>query len=169
MDKLPGSKCPLVEDWRQWDIFHGRFWELSPEHKAVLEKSNAAILGMKIGEIDATWELAADSDPYPTPPKSFKKSHHFHADLGVDGHEVHIDKISAVFFGPLRGFTEYRIFVDGVFAGRGGSAGGSWGSFGNDLPAKALLGGEKVLVLDREFGQEYPRIRLWAIEKLGGS
>jgi hypothetical protein len=42
-----------------------------------------------------------------------------------------------------------------IFAGRGGTAGGSWGSFGNDLPAKALLNGEKVLVLDKEFGQEY--------------
>ena len=161
--------CPLTDDWRTWDIFHDCFWELSPENAETFRKANAAILGMKIGEIDATWELAADSDPYPRPPKSFLAHHHFHADLNVDGHEVHVDKVFVMNWGPLRGFTEFRIFVDGVFAGRGGSAGGSWGSFGNDLPAKALLGGDRVLMLDRESGQEYPRIRIWAIEKLGGS
>jgi hypothetical protein len=169
MDNPNKGVCPLGETWRQWDIFHGCFWELSPEHKAAFDKSNAATLGSFIREIRVTWELAADSDPFPTPPKSFKKSHHFHADFNIDDLAVHVDKISAIFFGPLRGFTEYRIFVNGVFAGRGGAAGGTWGSFGNDLPAKALLAGDRVLVLDRESGQEYPRIRLWAIEKLGGS
>ena len=162
MDNSNKGVCPLGSAWRNWDVFHECFWELSPEDAETFRKANAVTLGPLIREISAAWELAADSDPYPRPPKSFLAHHHFHADFSVDGHAVHIDKIFVINWGPLRGYTEYRIFVDGHFAGRGGAAGGSWGSFGNDLPAKALLNGEKVLVLDKEFGQEYPRIRLCA-------
>lgn len=115
--------CPLVDDWRTWDIFHDSFWALSPENAETFRKANAATLGPLIREIRATWELAVDSDPHPTPPKSFKKSHHFHADFNIDDHVVHIDKVSSVFFGPLRGYTEYRIYVDGVFVRIPGESG----------------------------------------------
>jgi hypothetical protein len=153
----------MTDDWRTWDIFHDRFWVLSPEDAETFKKVNAVKLGKQIGEIAATWKLAADSDPFPTPPKSYKKHHHFHFDLEVDGHAVHIDKITAMFWGPLRGFTEYRLFVDGHFAGRGGTAGGSWGSFGRDDAARAMISDKKMLVIDLRKGQDERQIELWEI------
>jgi len=145
------------------DIFHDSFWELSPEHAETFRKANAATLGPFIREISAAWELAADSDPFPTPPKSFKEHHHFHLDLEIDSRAVHIDKVTVLRWGPLRGYTEYRIYVDGLFAGRGGTAGGSWGSFGRDDAAKAIVNDKTMLVLDLNGNRNEPPIQVWTI------
>ena len=69
--------------------------------------------------------LAGLTDPY-----TFLVSH-LHADFNLEGHEVHVDFVRFFRAGPQTSYREYRVFVDGEQAGRGGGFRGFLGgSFG---------------------------------------
>jgi hypothetical protein len=81
---------------------------------------------------------------------------HLHTEFVEDGHLIHIDVVAALMSGPLRGYWEARIFIDGALAGRGGFGGAAMGCGGNDLPAVARVGnGALVAVADGR--QDWPR------------
>jgi hypothetical protein len=109
------------------------------------------------------WELASDDvsvRPFTLaevgwdPSEWNENTGHIHTEFVEDGYLVHIDVVSFLRHGPLRGFWEVRIFIDGELAGRGGAIGYPPCS-GNDLPAVARVGRGKVIAVAKG-GQPWP-------------
>lgn len=147
--------CPLGSEWRNWDVFtEARFTVSSPEEKATIAEVRKAKWGEKLREIEVVWETAPDDASYQPAPEDAHFSEgspsHVHTEFQIDDQLIHIDRLHADKLCPGRSYTEFRIFVNGRLAGRGGSAGSSLGGGGSDLPAVALVGTDKVLTVDRQ-------------------
>jgi hypothetical protein len=71
---------------------------------------------------------------------------HRHATFDIDGHRVHVDWLAARRSKPTFAFIEYRVFVDGLLAGRGGRAQVGVGAPSN-RPARALLDDTQLLMV----------------------
>jgi hypothetical protein len=90
---------------------------------------------------------------------------HHHAETPINGHLIHIDVVNVLKYGPGRSVREFRIFVDGELAGRGGDCGCSLGFGGGDLPAVARIDSDVVLTVDADSGKEPPVVELWQIRQ----
>jgi len=142
--------CPLPASWRQWDLFGNDYRQLSADEHRTCGAARRLLPLESYGPLKVDWELARDDarfpaiapqesgQPKPTPSKASPT--HVHGDLTIDSHAVHIDHLHATKGGPLRGYDEVRIFVDGRLAARGGRCGCSLGFGGDDLPAVAAIG-----------------------------
>ncbi len=147
------NTCPMGSAWREWDLSTPeRVHPSDPGDFARVQAARAAVRGMKLEKIEVSWSIASDDARYLRAPRGAHHAEespsHLHADFTVNGHRVHIDRLSANKHSPGRSYVEIRIFVDGILAGRGGSAGSSLGGGGNDLPAIALLGDDRALTVD---------------------
>jgi hypothetical protein len=91
---------------------------------------------------------------------------HTHAEASVVGRVLHIDRVSGTRFGPGRSIVEFRLFFDGVLAGRGGSVGCSLGFGGRDLPAVALVGDRLAVTVEFVEGVAIPIVELWKVRPL---
>ena len=82
--------------------------------------------------------------------------------VDIDGRTVHVDWVSNSNQkgGPGRALTEFRVFVDGQLAGRGGEWGCSLGAGGRDLPLVARIGADTALTLDH-MGRGLPIVEVW--------
>jgi hypothetical protein len=69
---------------------------------------------------------------------------------------------------PGRSVREFRIFVDGELAGRGGQCGCSLGFGGGDLPAVACVDSDLVVTVDAVAGEQLPVVELWRIRQAHG-
>ena len=69
--------------------------------------------------------------------------------------------VGATKFGPGRSFKEFRIFVAGRLAGRGGRCGCSPGIGGSDLTAVARLGRGQAITVDAH--GERPVVEVWGV------
>ena len=148
--------CPMGSEWRNWDLStEGRFRPSNPEERASTEKAQKTKRGKRLKQIEVSWETAPDDVQYqPVPQDShFAKGSpcHLHTEFKVDDVLIHIDRLYANKYAPGRSYVEFRIFVNGTLAGRGGSAGSSLGGSGNsDLPAVALIGSDKIISVDNQ-------------------
>ena len=108
----------------------------------------------RLRQLKVSWEPAPDNVDHPTisGPGSHHKggSTHLHAEFTVEQVLIYIDRLWGRGFGPGRCFTEFRIFVDGELAGRGGVAGASIGAGNSDAPALALIGADKIMCVDTD-------------------
>ncbi len=75
---------------------------------------------------------------------------------------VHIDCVTTRRDNPTFAFREYRIFVDGLLAGRGGLQACGLGAAITDLPAVALLGRQYAIVASEDDDQQ-PVVELWTV------
>ena len=149
------QNCPMGRDWRNWDLStEARFKPSNPEARAAITRARKARQGERLRQVEVVWETAPDDASYQPAPEG---SHflegspsHIHTEFEIDGELVHIDRLHVNKFAPGRSYTEFRIFVNGKLAGRGGSAGTSLGGGGSDLPAVALVGKDKVLTVDKQ-------------------
>lgn len=151
------QRCPLQDNWRKWDLFAEatRFNHLSNlVDVATNQNAREARRGKRLRLIEAVWEVAPDDASVQCPPKdaNFYKGSpcHKHIEFELDGQLVHIDRMYASKGGPGRSYTEFRVFVNGKFAGRGGGAGTSLGGGGSDLPAVALVSNDKMLTVSED-------------------
>lgn len=147
------NTCPMGSAWRDWDLSTPeRFHPSDPDDFAQVQAARAAVRGRALDTIAVSWSIAPDDARTLRAPQGTQHAKespsHLHAELTVDGHRVHIDRLSANKHSPGRSYKEIRIFVDGILAGRGGSAGSSAGGGGSDLPAIALPGDDRVLTVD---------------------
>ena len=152
--------CPLVADWKRWDIFVGRdddFRQVPAEDQARCDAARLAHPLAHKGRLKLSWCAAADSVI------GLHTPDHIHAEATVDGHHVHIDRIARHRYSPGRSLTEVRIFVDGVLAGRAGSAGCSLGAGGSDLPAVARLGRSRAITVDVIHTIAFPIVEFWEV------
>jgi acyl-CoA-binding protein len=160
--------CPLDSNWRDWDLFGpNQYFKLPPELEAISKAAQAVKRGAEIQTVEAEWESAADDVRFVPAPKgtSFAKGSptHQHTEFGLDGHLIHIDRVGATRGGPGRSIVEYRIYLDGQFAGHGGRGGTSLGGGGDSLPAVALLGQDKILTVSEDWANppQYSVIQVW--------
>jgi hypothetical protein len=181
--------CPLGAGWQQWDL--GNCWTdgLPGDAQAIADRGERVRGVRLLGTLNARFVWAFDDpsrlalgvggDLAPNQPWNS----HIHAEFPIDGHQVHIDWITATRFGPGRSLTEVRIFIDGKFAGRAGYTGSSLGGGGSSFPAVALIGNGKALVLTDETqpmvafqdaSSQYnrtdaavqrPLVRLWTVQE----
>lgn len=152
--------CPLVADWKRWDIFVGRDDDFRHVAAADQARSDAARQAQPIahnGRLKLAWCAAADSDI------GLHTPDHIHAETTVDEHHVHIDRIERHRYSPGRSLTEVRIFVDGLLQGRGGFVGCSLGAGGSDLPAIARVGPSRAITVDATNGVAFPIVELWEV------
>jgi hypothetical protein len=152
--------CPVVADWKRWDIFVGRdddFRKVPAEDEARCDAARRADPIAHNGRLKLAWCSAADSGIGMHTPD------HIHAETTVDGHHVHIDRIERPRHSPGRALTEVRVFVDGALAGRAGFAGCSQGAGGSDLPAVARLGLSRAITVDVVHGIAFPVVELWEV------
>ena len=146
--------CPLTNDWRRWHAGTvDRFRLLDPADQARAVAALQALRGRRLRRIEVLWERAIDDvfyQPERTPGHSFwlGSPSHLHTSFRLERWRVHIDRLMAERRGPGCVYLEYRIFIDGRIAGRGGMAGGPYGCGNNDLPAAALLGERRILTVD---------------------
>jgi hypothetical protein len=145
--------CPMDSTWRSWSlgtIVKGR---LDPGAATRVEEAASAFLSSLEGVLDLRWE-AADDDVTRQPVDHATERgltsgspRHAHATFALEGHDVHIDRVSTQRSGPGFFYIEYRIHVDGLLTGRGGRLSCSLGVSGNDLPAVALVGETHAVVV----------------------
>jgi hypothetical protein len=181
--------CPLNSRWREWDL--GNCWRdgLPSDAAAIAERSDRVQGVRLLGDLNAHWTYAFD-DPSRLALEAgndlssdWPWMSHIHTELVIDHRLIHIDWVSATKSGPGRSLLQVRIFIDGVFAGHGGSSGASIGSGDNSLPAVALIGSTKALVVDgkalpivayQDSSSSYarddaavqrPLVRLWKVEE----
>lgn len=152
--------CPMDSSWRKWDLSSPeRFGLLDPADKKKAIEASKAKLGKLLSEFQPAWQTASDDSSLLEKPHhvSFYDGYpkHEHVELSVDGHLIHIDRLSAKMSGPGRSYLEYRIYVDGQLAGRGGGAGAIFGMGNSDLPARALCGMNRLITVDREKNISY--------------
>jgi hypothetical protein len=88
---------------------------------------------------------------------------HLHAGTIIEGVRLHIDRVAATKYGPGRSFLEFRIFTDGVLAGRGGRCGCSLGGGGSDLPAVARVAAHLVITVEDAAEDGRPTVELWGV------
>lgn len=98
--------------------------------------------------IHVAWELAIDDCHYdPEPGVDLRSPRHIHASHEINGHGVHIDYIRFMQGGPLSGFDEFQVFVDGAFRNRGGKFVHVPGSFWRGFPVAVRLD-DRLLVIN---------------------
>jgi len=149
--------CPLPASWQLWDLFGHDYRQLSADEHRTCAAARLLLPLESHGPLSVDWEVGPGDARYPsiTAPEPEQPNStvsrgsptHVHADLAIDGHAVHIDHLHATRGGPLRGYHEVRIFVDGRLAGRGGRCGCSLGFGGNDLPAVAAIGQDTAIAV----------------------
>jgi hypothetical protein len=176
MTNVPDDdQCPLDRSWRLWGMFgqERRYDRVSPEDKVICDQARRATPVRHLGLIELAWRAAAD-DGRKVPMTSEESGdvewrwakgspQHVHVEIEVDGHRVHVDRASASKRGPGNMYLEFRIFVDGRLAGRGGRCGTSLGVGGSDLPAVARVGPHKAITLDEDVGVSTPIAELWEV------
>jgi len=153
--------CPLPPTWRLWDLFGGPerdYRQLSSAERRICARARRMQPVTHRGLVELDWELARDdgrfqlaqsAEPSELDWNSLKDSpRHTHAEVLLDGQRVHIDLVSATTYGPGRSYADFRIFVDGHLAGRGGSCSCSLGFGGSDLPAVAAVGRNAAITAD---------------------
>jgi hypothetical protein len=116
-----------------------------------------------LGAVPLSWHRAASADAYAI---DRSPSRRIHATANVDGHVVHVDWVRNVWDGPGRVINEFRVDVDHLLAGRGGSFGCSLGAVGNDLPLVARIDADRAMTLDRAF-RGLPIVELWEVKRKG--
>ena len=152
--------CPMNSDWRAWHAATpDRFRLADPAAQARAVEAMQATRGRRLRQIDVLWERAPDDvfyQPEQEPNHSFwiGSPSHLHTSFKLGPWRVHIDRLLAERRGPLSIYIEYRIYINGVIAGRGGMAGGPYGCGNYDLPAAALLGDGRILSVDRDLNIE---------------
>jgi hypothetical protein len=148
------ATCPLDSEWRDWDFLNvpnRRLTGAAIERHHVLRKLNGV---RDLGELELAWEIAFDDpgrlihEAGGDSTGNHPWSSHIHAETTIDDSRLHIDWITASRFGPGRSMTEVRIFLDGALVGQGFSGGCSLGFGGSDLPAVAMVGRDKAVVVD---------------------
>lgn len=161
----PGRRirsCPMNSDWRNW--YSGtpeRFRLADPAARRKAAAAQRAPRGRLVRKVLARWERAADDAVYQPErdPQSSVKSgspSHVHTSFRLGKQRIHIDRMMIERSGPLCMFIEYRIYVDGAVAGRGGICAGPYGNGNHDLPAVAFLNARRILSVDRNLD-----IRVW--------
>jgi hypothetical protein len=131
-------ECPLDRSWRRWDLVGpARLNAVPADAQPAIGRSKGATPLLHLGVLDLAWEVAADdaaNQPMTTAESGEPEwrwaagtPRHIHAETHIDGDRLHVDWVAATKYGPLRGFSEIRIFVNGQLAGRGGRAGISLG------------------------------------------
>ena len=169
--------CPL-EHWRLWDMFakpENDFRFVPDDRAQVCRDARLVRPILHLGQVALEWEVAADDARHVpmTPAESGSPDwkyqsgspSHLHAETTIDGHLVHIDRVCASKSGPGRSVLEFRVFVEGKLAGRGGRCGCSLGFGGSDLPAVAQVGGSRVLTVDAVHGFATPVVELWEFSR----
>jgi hypothetical protein len=152
--------CPLVTDWKRWDIFVGRdddFRQVPAEDQARCAAARRAHPVAHDGRLKLSWCAADDSGiGLHTPDR-------IHAETTIDEHSVHIDRIERHRHSPGRSLTEVRIFADGVLAGRAGRCGCSLGGGGGNLPAIARFGPSRAITVELIHDIAFPIVELWEV------
>jgi hypothetical protein len=151
MAKITG--CPMDPSWRSWDVWSPERTLAGAVDGVVCRQAQAMQHGAKLSEQPVLWEVAPDDAEFHAPAGDAGfvdgSPSHRHAEFAIDGQQVHIDCLVAHKWGPSRFYVEYRIFVDGVLAGRGGESSlPQGGASDRDLPAVALFGQDRVLTVD---------------------
>jgi hypothetical protein len=147
------TTCPLAPTWRGWDVWSPERTLGGATEGAVCRQARATPRGARLSEQPVLWEVSPDDAEFHPPAGDAGfvdgSPSHRHAEFAIDGHQVHIDCLVAHKWGPSRFYVEYRIFVDGALAGRGGESSLPQGGIPDkNLPAVALLGQDKVLTVD---------------------
>jgi hypothetical protein len=74
-----------------------------------------------VQRLPVRWELAPDDHRCGQPDRRLVgRPSHLHASFQLGKHDVHVDFVRFVSWGPLSGTEEFLVFVDGVLQGRGG-------------------------------------------------
>lgn len=148
--------CPMKCDWRRWNsATPDRFRLADPDEHNRAASAQQAVRGRRLQTIRARWERAADDafyQPDPDPHTSYKAGSpcHVHTSFRLGKQRIHIDRLMIERGGPLCVFIEYRIYIDGAVAGRGGICGGPYGNGNMDLPAVAFLDSRRILSVDED-------------------
>jgi hypothetical protein len=165
--------CPLGRSWRQWRLGGPVTGRLEPGDLMRVEGARRARLLNRLSPVEVRWELAAD-DVTNMPVDAARERHldadtprHSHATFVVAEHTIHIDRISARQSGPTFAFREYRIFVDHILAGAGGLQQCGLGAPLSSLPAVALVGESRAVVIT-ENRDGTPVIELSAVDMQAG-
>lgn len=157
--------CPLNEGWRLWDMFgidqHDFRW-LTPDQRDRCSVSRNVIPRKHLALLTLEWEVALD-DARHKPVSEYPRHHH--AETLINNHVVHIDVVDVRKYGPGRSVREFRIFVDGELAGRGGKCGCSLGFGGGDLPAVARIDSDAAITVDSVVDKETPVVELWKVRQ----
>lgn len=134
-----GEGCPLGDTWRSWDFLTLTRRELP--NRADEDRFNRyGAMGPRVGPIAVTWERGPH-DASVQPPTAdegggvswrFAKGSpaHAHCEFAIDGHRVHLDRVSGTKYGPGRSWTEFVVFVDGTCVGHAWQGGCALGGGG---------------------------------------
>jgi hypothetical protein len=144
--------CPLDRSWRTRTLGGQTTGRLDDSASQRVARASQLTLDSNATSLSVEWELALDDvtlmpvDPVREPDLVPGSPRHRHATFDVGGHTVHVDWLSARHSKPTFAFIEYRVFVDGALAARGGRMQVSVGAPRN-LPAKALIDDTRLLVI----------------------
>jgi hypothetical protein len=150
--------CPLGTEWVDWDMFgppEHDFRLVTDSDRIRCEHARKAEPTRHAGRLKLRWGTARSHDEDTT---------RMHVEADVAGRVLHIDHITRRRYGPGRSFQEFRLFVDELLEGRGGSAGCSLGFGGGDLPAVALIGDRLAVTVDTVPDIRVPVVELWEVE-----
>lgn len=153
------AECPLDPSWRDWDAMVPPLFSVIPDADRLTCEAARHLTPLRhLGLIRLEWLSATP----PINPESLMRSRRIHATVDIDGRMVHVDwaSNSNQRGGPGRALTEFRVFVDGQLAGRGGEWGCSLGAGGRDLPLVARIGADTALTLDH-MGRGLPIVEVW--------
>jgi hypothetical protein len=163
-DSPPAHECPLDWSWPDWDIFRAPIFSIIPDDDWYrCEAARGLVPVRHLGTVPLSWHGAARGDPHASDPSP---SRLVHATANLEGHVVHVDWVRNVWDGPGRVINEFRVDVDHLLAGRGGSFGSSLGAAGDDLPLVARIDADRAMTLDRAF-RGLPIVELWEVKRKG--
>jgi hypothetical protein len=155
------AECPLDASWRDWDAMVPPIFSLIPDADRLTCEAARHLTPLRhLGLIRLEWLSATP----PTNPDSRMQSRRIHATGDISGRTVHVDWVnnSNQRGGPGRSFAEFRAFVDGQLAGRGGEWGCSLGVGGRDLPLVARISANRAITLDH-MGRGLPIVEVWTV------
>jgi hypothetical protein len=144
--------CPLDRSWRTWTLGGPTTGRLDDSASQRVAHARQLTLDGNATPLLVEWELASDDvtvmpvDPVVEPDLAPGSPRHRHTTFNVGDHTVHVDWLTARCLKPTFAFIEYRAFVDGALAARGGRMQVSVGAPSN-LPAKALIDDTRLLVI----------------------
>lgn len=157
--RLRGT-CPIADQWREWDFLSLRRRELPAKAPHFNEHVD---IGPEVGVIAVVWKRGEHNAPYRPPTRkegrgadrrfSLGPPAHAHTEFEVDGHRVHLDRVSGTKYGPGRSWTEVVAFVDGACVGHGWMGACSLGFGGTKhLPLTVAIAPDVAIVVtaDRE-------------------
>jgi hypothetical protein len=138
---LPGraaSRCPIGALWRAWDFLNLPRREL-PRKAArfnVLEHPGRRVRALDVvwerGPHDALAQTASAADGVAEEPSATSGlPSHTHADVDLEGHHVHLDRVDGRKSGPGRSWTEIAAFVDDECVAHGWTGGCALGFGGS--------------------------------------